>query len=150
MKLWVVRVEFDMVVQADSKKAAMKIAVADAVGELDNNSPKLVADRFKLVREIATLEDIPEDWKDATPWGGDFDDESTCQDIMRDKLLPVSGFVVEFLDGVMSTTPGSWRRASDRVHGDKTGALREMYSLEEQVGLNYEGIRVRYKEAGSK
>lgn len=64
MTLYVCRVEFDLVVEADNERDAVRTAIRYAPDELSSGLAE-----YQL-RELKTARDLPEDLRDSLPWGG--------------------------------------------------------------------------------
>ena len=76
-RLWRVTVEYELLVVADSERQAESEAEYYA-GE-DGSEPSLT-----VATKVHKIEDVPADWQDSIPFGGDRKDERTC----RERVTP--------------------------------------------------------------
>lgn len=76
--LWRVTVEYTMLVVADNERQAEAEAVYNA---REDGEPDLTT-----AREVRAIEDVPPDWRDSLPFGGDPKDERTCRERIQKKL----------------------------------------------------------------
>jgi hypothetical protein len=72
-RLWRVTVEYTLLVVADNERQAEAEAEYNA-GE-DGSEPDLT-----IAHEVRAIEDVPADWQDSIPFGGDRKDERTCRE----------------------------------------------------------------------
>jgi len=70
-RLWRVTVEYELLVVADNEREAESEGEYYA-GE-DGSEPGIV-----MAHQVRKVEDIPAEWRQAIPFGGDKDDERTC------------------------------------------------------------------------
>lgn len=70
-RLWRVTVEYELLVVADNEREAESEGEYYA-GE-DGSEPGIV-----MANQVRTVEEIPAEWRQAIPFGGDRDDERTC------------------------------------------------------------------------
>ena len=75
--LWRVTVEYELLVVADSERQAESEAEYHA-GE-DGSEPSLT-----VATRVQKIEDVPDEWRDSIPFGGDQKDERTC----RERVTP--------------------------------------------------------------
>ena len=76
-RLWRVTVEYETLVVADSERQA-EAEAEYYVGE-DVSEPSLT-----VATQVHKIEDVPADWQDSIPFGGDRKDERTC----RERVTP--------------------------------------------------------------
>lgn len=76
-RLWRVTVEYTLLVVADSEREAETEAEYYA-GE-DGSEPDM-----SIARQVRTIEDVPNEWRNSIPFGGDRKDERTC----RERVTP--------------------------------------------------------------
>jgi len=76
-RLWRVTVEYELLVVADSARQAESEAEYYA-GE-DGSEPSVT-----VATKVHKIEDVPADWQDSIPFGGDRKDERTC----RERVTP--------------------------------------------------------------
>lgn len=81
MKLYKAKIEFDMVVCAESEMNAIDLVSDYSVEELGN---KLSKDYITYLEEVESKSDLPDGWGDAIPWGDKYDDDRTCNDYLED------------------------------------------------------------------
>lgn len=74
-RLWRVAVEYELLVLADSERQALSEARYYA-GE-DGSSPSCT-----IATEVHQIKDVPTDWQDSFPFGGDPKDERTCRELL--------------------------------------------------------------------
>lgn len=70
-RLWRVTVEYELLVVADNEREAESEGEYYA-GE-DGSEPGMV-----IAHQVRSVEEIPHEWRQAIPFGGDRDDERTC------------------------------------------------------------------------
>ena len=70
-RLWRVTVEYELIVMADDEREAESEGEYYA-GE-DGSEPGIV-----VAHQIRKVEEIPKEWRQSIPFGGDRDDERTC------------------------------------------------------------------------
>jgi len=71
-RLWRVTVEYELLVVADSERQAESEAEYYA-GE-NGSEPSLT-----VATKVQKIEDVPAEWQDSIPFGGDRKDERTCR-----------------------------------------------------------------------
>jgi len=76
-RLWRVTVEYELLVVADNKHEAETEAEHYA-GE-DGSEPDM-----SIAHKVLTIEDVPNEWRNCIPFGGDQKDERTC----RERVTP--------------------------------------------------------------
>jgi hypothetical protein len=72
-RLWRVTVEYELLVVADSERQAESEAEY-YVGK-DGSEPSLT-----VATKVQKIEDVPAEWQDSIPFGGDRKDERTCRE----------------------------------------------------------------------
>lgn len=77
MGLYLVNVSVDFMVRADSWNEAWQNARSYVRDSVDG-------DGFEIdgVNEVERIEDVPEEWRNALPWGTPVEDEATCAQLM--------------------------------------------------------------------
>ena len=80
-RLWRVTVEYELLVVADTERQAESEAEYYA-GE-DGSEPSLT-----VATKVHKIEDVPADWQDSIPFGGDRKDERTCRERVTPNGLP--------------------------------------------------------------
>ena len=75
--LWRVTVEYELLVVADTERQAE--SEAEYYSREDGSSVTMT-----VANEIRKIEDVPADWQDSIPFGGDRKDERTC----RERVTP--------------------------------------------------------------
>ena len=76
-RLWRVTVEYELLVVADSERQAE--SEAEYYAGDDGSEPSLT-----VATKVRKIEDVPADWQDSIPFGGDRKDERTC----RERVTP--------------------------------------------------------------
>lgn len=76
-RLWRVTVEYELLVVADSERQAE--SEAEYYAGDDGSEPSLT-----VATKVHKIEDVPADWQDSIPFGGDRKDERTC----RERVTP--------------------------------------------------------------
>lgn len=76
-RLWRVTVEYELLVVADTERQAESEAEYYA-GE-DGSEPSLT-----VATKVHKIEEVPSEWQDSIPFGGDRKDERTC----RERVTP--------------------------------------------------------------
>lgn len=76
-RLWLVTVEYTLLVVADSEREA-ETEAEYYVGE-DGSGPAM-----SIAHQVRTIEDVPNEWRNSIPFGGDRKDERTC----RERVTP--------------------------------------------------------------
>ena len=76
-RLWRVTVEYTLLVVADNEREAATEAVYYA-GE-DGSEPDM-----SIAHQVCSIEDVPNEWRNSIPFGGDRKDERTC----RERVTP--------------------------------------------------------------
>lgn len=72
-RLWRVTVEYELLVVADTERQAE--AEAEYYAGEDGSDPSLT-----VATKVCKIEDVPADWQDSIPFGGDRKDERTCRE----------------------------------------------------------------------
>ena len=72
-RLYRVTVEFELVVEAKSEREAEHLAEHHA--NQDGSEPSLT-----VATVVKRIEDVPDDWQDSIPFGGDRNDERTVRE----------------------------------------------------------------------
>lgn len=72
-RLYRVTVEFELVVEAKSEREAESLAEYHA--NKDGSEPSLT-----VATVVKRIEDVPEEWQDSIPFGGDRNDERTVRE----------------------------------------------------------------------
>jgi hypothetical protein len=73
LNLWRVTVEYELIVVADSELQA-ELAGEYHAGK-DGSDPSLTS-----ATSVKKMDDVPAEWKDSIPFGGDRKDERTCRE----------------------------------------------------------------------
>jgi len=76
-RLWRVTVEYELLVVADSERQAE--AEAEYYAGEDGSEPSLT-----VATKVQKIEDVPAEWQDSIPFGGDRKDERT----VRERVTP--------------------------------------------------------------
>jgi len=71
-RLWRVTVEYTLLVVADTEREA-ETEAEYYVGE-DGSEPDM-----SIAHQVRTIEDVPNEWRNSIPFGGDRKDERTCR-----------------------------------------------------------------------
>jgi hypothetical protein len=96
-RLWRVTVEYTLLVVADNEREAATEAEYYA-GE-DGSEPDM-----SIAHQVCSIEDVPNEWRNSIPFGGDRKDERTCRERVtpNEKAMPRRP-----ASGVESTQPAN-------------------------------------------
>ncbi len=82
MSLYKITVEYTIMIEAETERDA-ELDVERFVGE-DGTNPDL-----SHAVEVKTVKQVPKDWVDAIPFGGDTKDDRTCKERLTEHSKPL-------------------------------------------------------------